>query len=356
MLLALRDPVASPVENDSVTISFKTGPNVVPYDYVVSCYAQNDAIPTTDCGAVRDAGLTPLGSTQGTLPVVYSVVNAQVDLPGNPDVDCLVSIGGGPFDVATMCQYAVGESPGPPALPTTAFVVESDEGGQVIACTIDYSSSPSSLTGCTATDATGLDEPYVIAITGSTAFVTEYGAGEVTACTIDDSSSPSSLTGCTATDATGLDGPDVIAITGSTAFVSQTDAGEVTACTIDDSSSPSSLTGCTATDAYCLAEPYVIAITGSTAFVSEFDGDQVTACTIDDSSSPSSLTGCTVPVTGLDGPDGIAIIGSTAFVVEYDGGQVTACTIDDSSSPSSLTGCTATDATGLSNPTAIALS
>jgi len=307
MLLALREPVASPVENDSVTISFKTGPNVVPYDYVVSCYAQNDAIPTTDCGAVRDAGLTPLGSTQGTLPVVYSVVNAQVDLPGNPDVDCLVSIGGGPFDVATMCQYAVGESPGPPALPTTAFVVESDEGGQVIACTIDYSSSPSSLTGCTATDATGLDEPYVIAITGSTAFVSEFDGDQVTACTIDDSSSPSSLTGCTVA-ATGLAGPSGIAII------------------------------------------------GSTAFVVEYNAGQVTACTIDDSSSPSSLTGCTVPVTGLDGPDGIAIIGSTAFVVEYDGGQVTACTIDDSSSPSSLTGCTATDATGLSNPTAIALS
>ena len=211
MLLALREPVASPVENDSVTISFKTGPNVVPYDYVVSCYAQNDAIPTTDCGAVRDAGLTPLGSTQGTLPVVYSVVNAQVDLPGNPDVDCLVSIGGGPFDVATMCQYAVGESPGPPALPTTAFVVESDEGGQVIACTIDYSSSPSSLTGCTVA-ATGLAGPSGIAIIGSTAFVVEYDGGQVTACTIDDSSSPSSLTGCTATDATGLSNPTAIAL------------------------------------------------------------------------------------------------------------------------------------------------
>ena len=118
MLLALRKPVASPTQ-DGVTVSFSSGPNLVSYDYTVACYAQDPAVPTTDCGAVAAAGTAPVVTpVTGTLPRGYAEVNVPVTLTGNEAVDCLVTVSGGPIDAVAKCQYAEAvDAPTPPGPP-----------------------------------------------------------------------------------------------------------------------------------------------------------------------------------------------------------------------------------------------
>ncbi len=107
MLLALRKPVASPVQDNVVTVSFSSGPNLVSYDYAVACYAQDPAVPTTDCGAVAAEGTAPVVTpVTGTLPRGYAEVIVPVTLTGNEAVDCLVTVSGGPIDAVAKCQYA----------------------------------------------------------------------------------------------------------------------------------------------------------------------------------------------------------------------------------------------------------
>ena len=119
MLLALRKPVASPTQ-DGVTVSFSSGPNLVSYDYTVACYAQDPAVPTTDCGAVAAAGTDPVVTpVTGTLPRGYAEVNVPVTLTGNEAVDCLVTVSGGPIDAVAKCQYAqAADAPTPTPTPT----------------------------------------------------------------------------------------------------------------------------------------------------------------------------------------------------------------------------------------------
>ena len=119
MLLALRKPVASPVQDNVVTVSFSSGPNLVSYDYTVACYAQDPAVPTTDCGAVAAAGTDPVVTpVTGTLPRGYAEVNVPVTLTGNEAVDCLVTVSGGPIDAVAKCQYAEAvDAPTPPGPP-----------------------------------------------------------------------------------------------------------------------------------------------------------------------------------------------------------------------------------------------
>jgi hypothetical protein len=119
MLFALQNPVAENKLN-GVTVSFTTGPNVVSYDYTVSCYAPVDDISTTDCGAVGAADLEPISSVTGTLPRGSAEVNVEMGLYLNAVADCLVTVSGGPLDKVTKCQYA--PASGPPAAPSTAFV------------------------------------------------------------------------------------------------------------------------------------------------------------------------------------------------------------------------------------------
>ena len=118
MLLALRKPVASPTQ-DGVTVSFSSGPNLVSYDYTVACYAQDPAVPTTDCGAVAAAGTDPVVTpVTGTLPRGYAEVNVPVTLTGNEAVDCLVTVSGGPIDAVAKCQYAeAADAPTPTPTP-----------------------------------------------------------------------------------------------------------------------------------------------------------------------------------------------------------------------------------------------
>ena len=192
MLFALQKPVAEHKLN-GVAVSFTTGPNVVSYDYTVSCYAPVDDISTTDCGAVAAAGLEPISSVTGALPRGYAEVNVEMGLYLNAVVDCLVTVSGGPVDKVTKCQYA--PASGPPAAPSTAFVT-TYSGNSVVACTIEGTS----VSGCAVMDVTGdgFNFPYGIAVSGSVAYVTNY-SNSLTACNI----SGTSLTDCVASTVPG---------------------------------------------------------------------------------------------------------------------------------------------------------
>ena len=57
-----------------MTVEFFSGPNLVEYDYSVSCFEQDLTVPTTSCGAVVNAGLSPIDTVSGSLPRGYSRV------------------------------------------------------------------------------------------------------------------------------------------------------------------------------------------------------------------------------------------------------------------------------------------
>jgi hypothetical protein len=106
LLLAIQKPTITDVGGTHVTVEFNTGPNVVTYDFTVSCYKQDLSLPTNDCGAIENSDPTPLGSLSGTLPTNYSNVVANVTgLTNNTDVDCFAVVGNGPLRKARKCQY-----------------------------------------------------------------------------------------------------------------------------------------------------------------------------------------------------------------------------------------------------------
>jgi len=342
MLNALKKPVASPVQDNVVTVSFSTGPNLVSYDYTIACYATNDAVPTTDCGAVAAAGIAPVvPPITGTLPRGYAEVSVEVSLPYlNPVVDCLVTVDGGPVGKAAKCQYA--RPSGPAVAPTTAFVVNSGtDSDAVLACPIEGTG----LGTCTSAYS-GTLALHEMAITGSTAYITrfEVGGGGVLACSINDDNE---LVDCADPLSDPIADPTGIAISGSTVFINSfIGSGTVTGCQIAENSvNPQS---CTVTTGFNF--PNGIAIIGSTAFVANEQGGTVSACAIDG----TSLVDCTTAADIFTRPAGIAFSGATAYVtdVAVDNNAVYVCTVDGTS----LVGCVDSGATELNYPDGIAIS
>ncbi len=188
MLLALRKPVASPVQDNVVTVSFSSGPNLVSYDYTVACYAQDPAVPTTDCGAVDAEGTAPVVTpVTGTLPRGYAEVIVPVTLTGNEAVDCLVTVSSGPIDAAAKCQYAEAADAPPTPTPTpTALFVPSNGADQVYSCFVEGTT----LTQCADSGmGTGVvNNPSGIAVNqaAQTLYATSSGTPPyVVVCTID---------------------------------------------------------------------------------------------------------------------------------------------------------------------------
>ncbi len=146
-------------------VEFFSGPNLVNYQYTVACFP----LDSITCSGVIGGGILPIDSVSGSLPRGYSRVLANMtvrdlyesmtiadslplpflgsycavsgspcltvplsssvscpislsatlriipQIPDNTDVDCFITVGGGPLDVVTKCQLA-GEAttdPGP---------------------------------------------------------------------------------------------------------------------------------------------------------------------------------------------------------------------------------------------------
>ena len=139
--------------------------------------------------------------------------------------------------------------------------------------------------------------------TGTTLFVTDDTSPSVIGGTV---AGDGSVTGVSSTPM--FDGAAGIAISGTTAYVTNASGDSVTQCTIDGTS----LTDCTVMTATGASfsgfnSPYGIAISGTTAYVANIGGNSVTQCTIDG----TSLTDCT-DLTGatFSAPNGIAINGA----------------------------------------------
>ena len=84
LLVAVTAPKVVDVGGDSLgdgyaTISFKTGPNLVSYDYTVSCYERDLLVPTTSCNAIAAdeipvAGVSASGETGTAYDKLYATV------------------------------------------------------------------------------------------------------------------------------------------------------------------------------------------------------------------------------------------------------------------------------------------
>jgi hypothetical protein len=84
LLIAVTAPKVVAVGGDTAgegfaTISFKTGPNLQSYDYTVSCYEQNLALPTTSCAAIGDNAVPAAGdSVSGETGKAFNKITANV--------------------------------------------------------------------------------------------------------------------------------------------------------------------------------------------------------------------------------------------------------------------------------------
>ena len=355
MLLALRKPVASPTQ-DGVTVSFSSGPNLVSYDYTVACYAQDPAVPTTDCGAVAAAGTDPVVTpVTGTLPRGYAEVNVPVTLTGNEAVDCLVTVSGGPIDKLTKCQYAeAADAPTPGPTPDdgpTGLLVANMLGASVSTCTL----GDDGVDGCANAGPSLISGPQGVAISpdASVAYVVDFNNELVVACAMDGDGYLSACTDAFARAFSG--GPKGIAVSvgGTSAYVVRSAATQgdemVTKCTVQGTT----VTNCSAmgpgpSDAPSQATG--IAISGGTMFVTQNGAGAVDACLFDSTGTYADLDCCirSVLPTGTV-PFGIAISGdgSTAYITDFSpftNGAVIKCDVDGDGQ--SLTNCAAMTVTG----------
>ena len=296
-LFALRNPVTSPVEDNAVTVSFNSGPNpVVQYDYTVACYARNENLPTTDCGAVEAAGIAPIvPPVTGTLPSGYAEVNVEFSLPYlNPVVDCLVTVSGGvptgPVDEVTKCQYA---PPSGTAAPSTLLVVNV-ESTEITACSV----RGTSVFDCYVVEVSGEPLPslaYAIAIRGDTAYLSVPFANGVYACAIErDDAGVVSLRDCVLNMDTSVGEyfyiPITMAIGGNTLFATNLggfiNGGLITRCSIGEGTSMEDCAFVTIDDVPFLdggvpleiVEPFAIGISGDTLYVASSADGSITAC------------------------------------------------------------------------------
>ena len=355
MLLALRKPVASPTQ-DGVTVSFSSGPNLVSYDYTVACYAQDPAVPTTDCGAVAAEGTAPVVTpVTGTLPRGYAEVIVPVTLTGNEAVDCLVTVSGGPIDKLTKCQYAeAADAPTPGPTPDdgpTGLLVANFDGASVSTCTL----GDDGVDGCANAGPSTISGPQGVAISpdASVAYVVDFNDGSVVACAMDGDGY---LSACVETADPTFSDPHGIAVSvgGTSVYVVNGGASQgdemVTKCTVQGTA----VTNCGAmgpgpSDAPSLATG--IAISGGTMFVTQIDAGAVDACLFDSTGTAADLDCCirSVLPTGTV-PYDIAISGdgSTAYITDVANNAVVKCDVDGdgTSQGQSLTNCAAMTVTG----------
>ena len=361
MLLALRKPVASPTQ-DGVTVSFSSGPNLVSYDYTVACYAQDPAVPTTDCGAVAAEGTAPVVTpVTGTLPRGYAEVIVPVTLTGNEAVDCLVTVSGGPIDKLTKCQYAeAADAPTPGPTPDdgpTGLLVANTLGASVSTCTL----GDDGVDGCANAGPSIPAVPGGVAISpdASVAYVMSINNNKVFACAMDDDGY---LSACTETSDSTFSNPQgtAVSVGGTSVYVVNGGATQggamVTKCTVQGTA----VTNCAAMGPGPSADvsiPTGIAISGGTMFVTQNGAASVQACLFDGTGTAADLDCCILSVlpTGTV-PFGIAISGdgSTAYITDYGNVAVLKCDVDGdgNSQGQSLTNCAAMTVTGatLNNP------
>lgn len=125
--LALQKPGIFAVGQEFVEVEFFSGPNLVAYQYTVACYEAEDDVT---CGDVLDGEIVPIDSVSGSLPRGYSRVLANMTIPDNTEVDCFVTVGGGPLDAFSKCQLAGDVTTDPLPIPPGFRVAVSSVPGQ----------------------------------------------------------------------------------------------------------------------------------------------------------------------------------------------------------------------------------
>ncbi len=266
-----------------------------------------------------------------------SIVNGAINTCGTPNSGPAVGTFVNPYGIAIYGG--------------TAFI-SSYSANAITACTI----TAGVITTCD-TPFTGgsFNSPVGIAISGSTMFVANSGsvgatANSIVACTISGGTINSCGTPYTGPTAGTFTSPRYIAISGSTAYITNINGASITACTI----SAGAITTCGAPyiGSGNFASPSGIAISGSTIYVTSFGSASVIACTV----SGLNISGCSrFPLSSFSGPMGIAISGSTAYLTSFTSSSIIACAI----SPGNVDGCTTpyTGPTGgtFFNPAGIAI-
>jgi len=107
LLLAVQKPQVVENADTNATISFKTGPNLYPYEYDTKCYSvANTTVKPLTCSEISSTAATAVGDVVvGNLPLKYSRVSVNVTGFDDPIVDCYVTVSG-PTGKNSKCSYA----------------------------------------------------------------------------------------------------------------------------------------------------------------------------------------------------------------------------------------------------------
>lgn len=181
--------------------------------------------------------------------------------------------------------------------------------------------------------ASGVTNPWALAISGSYLYITSDSTdGVTTYCLIGTGGA---LSNCTPT-ASGTNLVNGIAVGGDYAYLTalnpQETGYQVDVCTVN---SDGSLTGCTATGSG-FSDPQFVTLSGGYAYIGNQQSSSVAVCVI---GSGGALTNCANSPVGYE-PNGIAIYGSYAYVSDDDD-NIYLCTLADNGA--SLTSCSASN-------------
>ncbi len=152
-------------------------------------------------------------------------------------------------------------------------------------------------------------------------YITNRTDGTVTRCTADDITG---VVGSCSAAVSGFTNPTSVVVSGSTAYVPNFGVNVLSQCAIDANGE---LTGCADSGVLNLNSPTDVAMSGTNAYIVNYGSSSVTQCTVD--ATTGALSACVDSgATGLTSPIGIATQGSVAYVINNGDKSVSQCSID----------------------------
>lgn len=266
-------------------------------------------------------------TAQAALPIAYAYTDANgVERTGTANV-----------------AYSAGSGDGQPV--ATAFAVQRtpDGAASIQSCSV---TSQGDISGCTALDVAGLNNPSGIALSGNYAYIANFpvdnSPGTLLKCSVDPSNI--TLSGCTDAGAPPISGMVDVAFAGNRAYIVSLTGNSVTRCAVGGDGS---LSDCADAGATGLSSPTAMAFAGANAYIVS-NSAFVTRCTVEPLlGNLSACTAMTVPgmadLTSIV-PYGIALSNGTAYITSQGNDNVLRCTIDEAGG---FSACTANDLAGV---------
>ncbi|MBI3304773.1 hypothetical protein HYZ80_00395 [Candidatus Parcubacteria bacterium] len=177
-------------------------------------------------------------------------------------------------------------------------------------------------------DATNLNNPISVFVSGRYAYVAAFSGNRLTVVDVSNLSSPT-VTG-SVNDDTNLNGAYSVFVSGRYAYVVAQTGNRLTVVDVSNPSSPTVVGS--VNDAVNLNTSYSVFVSGRYAYVAAFSGNRLTVVDISNPSSPT-VVGSVNDATNLNGAISVFVSGRYAYVAAFFGKRLTVVDISNPSSP-----------------------